>query len=75
MISDKNADVSLDKSKGLIWEKHCCCRRTGRNFGAERASRSCEAMGCFVAQTMDSSVGQIEELICSKPFGENLLAF
>jgi hypothetical protein len=29
-----------------------------------------ETMGCFVAQTMDSSVGQIEGLICSKPFWE-----
>uniref|UniRef100_A0A3N7GSL9 Uncharacterized protein n=1 Tax=Populus trichocarpa TaxID=3694 RepID=A0A3N7GSL9_POPTR len=34
MISDENAGVSRDKSKGLIWEKHCCCRWTGRNFGA-----------------------------------------
>jgi len=27
-----------------------------------------ETMSCFVAQTMDSSVGQIEGLICSKSF-------
>jgi hypothetical protein len=27
-----------------------------------------ETRNCFIAQTMDSSVGQIEALICSKPF-------
>jgi len=31
-----------------------------------------ETMGHFVAQTMDGSVGQIEGLICSKPFWEKL---
>ena len=34
-----------------------------------------ETTGSFVTQTMDCSVGQIEGLICSKPFGESLLAF
>jgi hypothetical protein len=33
-----------------------------------------ETMGCFVAQTMEA-VGQIEGLICSKPFKENLPTF
>jgi hypothetical protein len=35
-----------------------------------------ETMSCFVAQTMGCSVGgQIEGLICSQTFEENLLAF
>ena len=34
-----------------------------------------ETTGSFVTQTMDCSVGQIEGLICSEPFGESLLAF
>lgn len=38
MISNEKAEVSLDKSKGLIWEKRWCCRGTGR---LKRQQREC----------------------------------
>jgi len=75
MISYENADASLDESKDRFGRTIAAADGLAETLQQSAVRVRNETTGSFVTQTMDCSVGQIEGLICSKPFGKTLSAF